>query len=197
VTVLDNFANSSPEALKRVESLTGRRIKVHKGDIRDGALLRNIMQGSDFDTVLHFAGLKAVSDSVARPLDYYEVNLGGSVTLARAMSDAGVFRLVFSSTASVYGDQADMPLTEASALGLAASPYGGPSGWSNRCSRSQIRDGELRRCDISIRWGSSSGRINEITARRQPCSICDAGCRWPTIDPVGFGDDTARRNRHA
>lgn len=124
VTVLDDFSNSSPEALARVEELTGRQLALHTGDIRDASLLRHILNTHPFDAVLHFAGLKAVGESVARPLDYYDVNVGGSITLAREMALAGVFRLVFSSTASVYGDHAEMPLTEESALVGAASPYG-------------------------------------------------------------------------
>jgi len=122
--VLDNFSNSSPEALRRVEELAGRRFRHYRGDVRDGALLERIFAENAIDAVMHFAGLKAVGESVARPLDYYDVNVGGSVILARAMAGAGVFRLVFSSTASVYGDQVRMPLTEASPLGQPASPYG-------------------------------------------------------------------------
>lgn len=124
ITVLDNFSNSSPEALARVEALTGRQVAVHQGDVRDESLLRRVFVQGNFDTVLHFAGLKSVGESVTNPLDYYDVNLGGSISLIRAMADARVFRLVFSSTASVYGDQDQMPLTETSPLGQAASPYG-------------------------------------------------------------------------
>lgn len=124
VCVLDNFSNSSPKAIARVEALCGRKVDVYRGDIRDPDLLRKILSGGGFDAVLHFAGVKAVGESVAKPLEYYDINVSGSLTLARAMQDAGVFRLVFSSTAAVYGDQAIMPLTEASPLGEAASPYG-------------------------------------------------------------------------
>lgn len=124
VCVLDNFSNSSPEAIARVEEICGRQVNVHQGDIRDAAYLRHILSGGGFDAVLHFAGVKAVGESVAKPLEYYDVNVAGSITLARAMQDAGVFRLVFSSTAAVYGDQAAMPLTETSPLGQPASPYG-------------------------------------------------------------------------
>lgn len=124
VVVLDDFSNSSPEALTRVEALVGRGFDVQRGDVRDADLLDRILTGAKFDAVLHFAGLKAVGQSVAEPLRYYEVNVGGSLTLAQAMARAGVFRLVFSSTASVYGDQDRMPLTEDSPLGRPASPYG-------------------------------------------------------------------------
>jgi len=124
VTVLDDFSNSSPKALARVEGLTGGQVTLVQGDIRDAGLLGDLFARQGIETVLHFAGLKAVGESMQDPLAYYDINVGGSVTLARAMAAAGVFRLVFSSTASVYGDQAHMPLTEASALGQPASPYG-------------------------------------------------------------------------
>jgi UDP-glucose 4-epimerase len=124
VEVLDNFCNSSPEAVARVAALAGRGPRLHRGDVRDLVALRSILAEGSFDAVLHFAGMKAVGESVKRPLDYYDVNVGGSIALTRAMAEAGVFRLVFSSTASVYGDQTEMPLTEASPLREAASPYG-------------------------------------------------------------------------
>lgn len=124
VTVLDDFSNSSPEAIARVEDLAGRKVALHHGDVRDTALVRRVLHGTRIDAVMHFAGLKAVGESVSNPLGYYDVNVRGSIELARAMADAGVFRLVFSSTASVYGDQTQMPLTEDSPLGQPASPYG-------------------------------------------------------------------------
>lgn len=124
VVVLDDFSNSAPEALSRVQALAGRGFVTHVGDVRDTDLLDRILTGGRFDAVLHFAGLKAVGKSVAEPLRYYDVNVGGSLILAQAMARAGVFRLVFSSTASVYGDQTDMPLTEDSPLGRPTSPYG-------------------------------------------------------------------------
>jgi len=124
VTVLDDFSNSSPEALARVKALTGREVPFHRGDVRDIALLRHVLHGAEVDAVMHFAGLKAVGESVATPLRYYDVNVSGSIELAKAMTEAGVFRIVFSSTASVYGDQIQMPLKEDSPLGQPASPYG-------------------------------------------------------------------------
>lgn len=124
VTVLDDFSNSSPEALSRVEALTGRQVGLYRGDVRDGALVRRVLRNTQVDAVMHFAGLKAVGESVASPSRYYDVNVGGTIQLVQAMADAGVFRLAFSSTASVYGDQIQMPLTEDSPLGQPASPYG-------------------------------------------------------------------------
>ncbi len=88
VEVLDDFSNSSPEALARVEALAGRKVRLHRGDVRDIALLRGILSGCSFDAVLHFAGLKAVGESVTRPLDYYDVNVGGALAVAGTMADA-------------------------------------------------------------------------------------------------------------
>ena len=124
VVVLDDFSNSSPEALARVRGMADGHVTLHRGDVCNADLLAQIFASHKIDAVLHFAGLKAVGESMQVPLAYYDVNVGGTVTLARSMAAAGVFRLVFSSTASVYGDQTQMPLTEASALGSPASPYG-------------------------------------------------------------------------
>lgn len=124
MAVIDDFSNSSPEALSRVKVLSRRDFKIHEGDVRDSTLLDQILTNTKFDAVMHFAGAKAVGESVAHPLRYYDINVGGTITLAQAMTRAGVARLVVSSTASVYGDQAIMPLTESSPLGQPVSPYG-------------------------------------------------------------------------
>lgn len=124
VVVVDDFSNGSPEAIARVEALAGRKVTVHEGDVRDTDLLRHVLNAADVQAVMHFAGLKSVAESVSQPLSYYDVNVGGSISLAQAMGEAGVFRLVFSSTAAVYGSQTHMPLTESSPVGQPASPYG-------------------------------------------------------------------------
>jgi len=124
VVVLDDFSNGSPEALNRVRHLTGGRVRLWQGDIRDAALLDTVFARHRIRAVLHFAGLKSVGESVASPLAYYDVNVGGSIALAQAMARAGVFRLVFSSTAAVYGDQPQMPVSEGTALVQPVNPYG-------------------------------------------------------------------------
>lgn len=124
VEVLDNLEGGSSEAVARVGALTQRRIDLHTGDIRDAECLDRVFRDGAFDAVMHFAGLKSVSESVSAPLRYYDYNLGGSIALCEAMKRHGVTRLVFSSTAAVYGDQPVMPITETSALGKPASPYG-------------------------------------------------------------------------
>ncbi|XKE47249.1 UDP-glucose 4-epimerase GalE [Halomonas organivorans] len=124
VVVLDNFANASPESLRRVETLTGRRVTLVEGDIRDRPLLDELFATHAVTDVLHFAGLKAVGQSVEQPLRYFDNNVGGTLTLCQAMEAAGVRRLVFSSSATVYGDAASMPIHEGLPTGTPTNPYG-------------------------------------------------------------------------
>jgi UDP-glucose 4-epimerase len=123
VSVVDNLSNSSEEALRRVSSLTGRPIAFHGVDIRDRAGLAAALEAERPEAVVHFAGLKAVGESVAEPLRYYDNNLAGTVALLEAMRSAGVRDLVFSSSATVYGDPPSVPITEATRL-EATNPYG-------------------------------------------------------------------------
>lgn len=124
VTILDNFCNSSRRVLDRLAQVCGERVDVIEGDVRDAALLRRAFAAQQFDAVLHFAGLKAVGESVEQPLAYYDNNVGGSVTLCQAMAEAGVFRLIFSSSATVYGDAERMPIEESFPTGRVTNPYG-------------------------------------------------------------------------
>ena len=123
VTVFDNLANSSPASLDRVAALAGQPINFVKGDIRDAAALAALFAGHRFDAVVHFAGLKAVGESVAQPLRYYDNNVGGTLCLLQAMQAANVKTLVFSSSATVYGDPQTLPITE-DAPRSATNPYG-------------------------------------------------------------------------
>lgn len=124
VVVLDNLSNSSPEALKRVQAITGRELVFVEGDIRDRPGLDALFQRHDVDAVIHFAGLKAVGESVEKPLLYYDNNIAGSVTLFEAMQAAGVKTIVFSSSATVYGDPASVPIREDFPVGGTTNPYG-------------------------------------------------------------------------
>ncbi len=123
VIVVDNLCNSKQEVLHRVERITGRPIPFYKADIRDREALRRIFGENQVDAVIHFAGLKAVGESARIPLAYYENNISGTVNLCQVMAEAGVKRLVFSSSATVYGVAEKMPLTEDMPLG-AINPYG-------------------------------------------------------------------------
>ena len=122
LAVLDNLVNSKPEALRRVQVLADRRLTFVQGDIRDAVALDSALAHS-VDAVVHFAGLKAVGESVAKPLDYYENNVQGTVSLLQAMKRHGVKKLVFSSSATVYGDPHAVPIREDFPLS-ATNPYG-------------------------------------------------------------------------
>jgi len=123
VTVFDNFCNSQPEALTRVQRITSRRPKLVQGDIRDSAALEAALRSSGASAVIHFAGLKAVGESVQNPLAYYDNNVVGTVRLLEAMAACNVKTLVFSSSATVYGDPHYLPLTEDHPLST-TNPYG-------------------------------------------------------------------------
>ena len=124
VVVIDNLCNSNPKSLERVETLTGRHVKFYQGDVRDEALLRRIFAENEIDSVIHFAGLKAVGESVAQPWRYYDNNLNSTLVLTKVMADAGVKRIIFSSSATVYSGDNEMPLRETSRTGGCTNPYG-------------------------------------------------------------------------
>lgn len=123
VVVLDNLSNSSRESLNRVERLTGKSLAFIEGDIRDSGCLKQLFNEHDIASVIHFAGLKAVGESVAQPLRYYDCNVTGTLRLLEAMDNAGVQTMVFSSSATVYGDPASVPIREDFPLS-ATNPYG-------------------------------------------------------------------------
>ncbi|QQK62181.1 UDP-glucose 4-epimerase GalE [Shewanella sp. LC6] len=123
VIVLDNLSNSSIEALNRVERITGKSVTFYQGDILNKALLQKVFSDHNIDAVIHFAGLKAVGESVAKPLKYYENNVTGTLILCQVMAEFKVKNLVFSSSATVYGDPASLPITEDFPTG-ATNPYG-------------------------------------------------------------------------
>ncbi len=123
VTVFDNFCNSQLESITRVEQITGKKIKVIRGDIRSRPALTLALRQSAATAVIHFAGLKAVGESVEKPLSYYDNNVAGTLRLLEAMEECGVKTLVFSSSATVYGDPQQLPLAEDHPLS-ATNPYG-------------------------------------------------------------------------
>jgi UDP-glucose 4-epimerase len=123
VLALDNFCNSQAESVRRVEQISGKPLPLIQGDIRDAALLRQIFSQYDISAVVHFAGLKAVGESTAQPLRYYDNNVAGTVNLCQVMAEFGVKQLVFSSSATVYGDARQMPIRE-DAPRSATNPYG-------------------------------------------------------------------------
>jgi UDP-glucose 4-epimerase len=124
IVVVDNLCNSSAESLQRVRELTGQDFPFVEGDIRDRWMLDELFREHDIDAVIHFAGLKAVGESVENPLLYYDNNIAGSVVLFEAMQEAGVRSVVFSSSATVYGDPHAVPIREDFPVGATTNPYG-------------------------------------------------------------------------
>ncbi|WP_354623112.1 UDP-glucose 4-epimerase GalE [Psychromonas sp. MME2] len=122
--IVDNLCNAKLAVLDRIEELTGVKPAFYQGDIRDEAFLTDIFSQHQIQSVIHFAGLKAVGESMVMPLSYYDNNVNGSLVLARAMAKAGVKSLVFSSSATVYGDPEVVPITESSPTGATTNPYG-------------------------------------------------------------------------
>ena len=124
VVVLDNLSNSSPESLKRVEKLTGKKVTFYEADILDRDKLNEIFSKEKFDACIHFAGLKAVGESVEKPWEYYENNIAGTLTLVDVMRKHNLKNIIFSSSATVYGDPAFVPITEECPKGQCTNPYG-------------------------------------------------------------------------
>ena len=124
VVVVDNLCNSNPESLNRVKQITGKSVRFYEGDVRDEALLQNIFAENEIACVIHFAGLKAVGESVAKPWEYYDNNLNSTLILTKVMKQAGVKKIIFSSSATVYTADNEMPLRENSRTGNCTNPYG-------------------------------------------------------------------------
>lgn len=206
IVVVDNLCNSHEVALSRVERISGRELRAfHRIDVRDGAALEDVFSQHPIDAVIHFAALKAVGDSVARPLDYYDNNVGGTMAVARAMNAAGVRRLVFSSSATVYGDPVAVPVREEFPT-APSNPYG----WTKWMMEHVL--GEVSRSDprwhvVLLRYfnpvgAHSSGLIGEdpdgvpnnlmpflsqVAVGRLP-ELKVFGGDYPTIDGTGVRD---------
>ena len=134
--VVDNLCNSSQKSLQRVTEITGMEIPFYEGDVRDEKLLDQVFSAHDISCVIHFAGLKAVGESVAKPLAYYENNLCSTMALCRAMDRHGVKKIIFSSSATVYSGDNEMPLREDSKTGSCTNPYG----WTKFMGEQILRD---------------------------------------------------------
>ena len=124
VIVIDNLCNSNPKSLDRVRAITGKELTFYEGDVRDEALLRKIFANHDIGCVIHFAGLKAVGESVTQPWRYYDNNLNSTLVLTKVMADVGMKNIIFSSSATVYTADNEMPLREDSRTGNCTNPYG-------------------------------------------------------------------------
>ena len=134
--VIDNLINSSAKSLQRVQEITGKAVPFYEGDVRDEALLDKIFAEHAIDCAIHFAGLKAVGESVAKPLAYYENNLCATMTLCRVLAKHNAKRIIFSSSATVYSGDNEMPLRETSKTGNCTNPYG----WTKYMGEQILRD---------------------------------------------------------
>jgi len=153
--LLDNLVNSSPTVVDRIATITGTRPVFVEGDVRDRATVDRVLATHPIDAVVHFAGLKAVAESVAHPLDYYANNVGGTMTLLEAMEARGVRRLVFSSSATVYDPASAMPLSESSPIGP-VNPYGKSKRMVERVLADLVRSDERWRV-LALRYFNPVG----------------------------------------
>lgn len=125
VVVFDNYANSCPESIRRVEELTGKKVKLYEADMMDEKSIEKIFdENPDITALIHFAGLKAVGESVAKPIEYYENNIGGTLNLLKVMRAHNVKNIIFSSSATVYGTPEKVPISEDAPKGVCTNPYG-------------------------------------------------------------------------
>ncbi|GAA2824329.1 UDP-glucose 4-epimerase [Leucobacter komagatae] len=207
VVVLDDFSNSSREAVRRVEELTGRSIPVIEADLADRAAAEAAFDGLEVDAVVHFAGLKAVGESVAQPTRYYRVNIDSTLNLLDLMRERGITRLVFSSSATVYGDPQYVPQDEEHPAGVGLT---NPYGWSKAMIEQIIRDTQVSWPELEgvlLRYfnpvgAHPSGRIGEdpsgipnnlmpfiaqvAVGKREQLSVF--GDSYPTPDGTGVRD---------
>lgn len=124
VVVVDNLCNASKESLKRVEQITGKKVTFYKGDILDKEFLNRVFEKEEIESCIHFAGLKAVGESVEKPWEYYHNNITGTLVLTEVMKKHGVKKMIFSSSATVYGSPKEIPITEECPKGTCTNPYG-------------------------------------------------------------------------
>lgn len=195
VVILDNLCNSSAKILPRLQQISGKSVPFYKGDIRDREVLRRIFAEHDIDSVIHFAGLKAVGESVAEPMKYYDNNVSGSLVLAEEMARAGVFNIVFSSSATVYGDPGKVPYAEDMKPGDTTNPYGTSKAMVERIL-TDIQKADPRWSVILLRYfnpigAHQSGLIGEhpngIPNNLLPYICQVAGGKLPYLSV--FGDD--------
>ena len=146
VVVADNYSNSCPESIKRVEEITGKSVKAYEVDIRDKAKLETVFKENKIDAVIHFAGLKAVGESVAKPILYYRNNIDTTLSLLECMEQFGVNNIIFSSSATVYGEENPVPYTEEMPRGTCSNPYG----WTKAMMEQILEDAANANKELSV-----------------------------------------------
>lgn len=146
VIIVDNYSNSCPESVKRVEEITGKSVKAYECDIKDSAKLEEVFRENSIDAVIHFAGLKAVGESVAKPILYYRNNIDTTLSLLECMEKYGVKNIIFSSSATVYGEENQVPYTEEMKRGTCTNPYG----WTKVMMEQILEDAAKADSDLSV-----------------------------------------------
>ena len=195
VVVLDNLCNANPKVLDRIEAITGKKVPFYKADIRDREALNEIFEKESIDSVIHFAGLKAVGESVQKPLEYYDNNIAGTLVLVDVMRQHGCKNIIFSSSATVYGDPAFVPITEECPKGVCTNPYG----WTKSMLEQILSD--IQKADnewnvVLLRYFNPIGAHKSGTIGENPNGIPNNLMPYSTQVAVGkreelgvFGDD--------
>ncbi len=195
VVVLDNLSNSSAKSLDRVKAITGKDVTFYEGDIRDRKVLERIFDNEKIDSCIHFAGLKAVGESVEKPWEYYDNNITGTLTLVDEMRKHGCKNIIFSSSATVYGDPAEIPITENCPKGQCTNPYG----WTKSMLEQILSD--MQKADnewnvVLLRYFNPIGAHKSGTMGENPNGIPNNLMPYITQVAVGkreelgvFGDD--------
>ncbi len=195
VVVLDNLCNSNKKVLDRIEAITGKKVPFYEADIRDREALEDIFSKEKIDSCIHFAGLKAVGESVEKPLEYYDNNISGTLTLVDVMRKHGCKNIIFSSSATVYGDPAIIPITEECPKGVCTNPYG----WTKSMLEQILSD--MQHADpewnvVLLRYFNPIGAHKSGTMGENPNGIPNNLMPYITQVAVGkraelgvFGDD--------
>lgn len=195
VVVVDNLCNSSEESLNRVKQITGKEVTFYRADLLDKAAINDIFDKETVDAVIHFAGLKAVGESVAKPLEYYHNNITGTLILCEVMRDHGVKNIIFSSSATVYGDPAFIPITEECPKGTITNPYGQTKGMLEQVL-TDLHTADPQWNVILLRYFNPVGAHKSGLIGEDPCGIPNNLTPYITQVAVGklkevgvFGDD--------
>ena len=195
VVVLDNLCNANPKVLDRIEAITGKKVPFYQADIRDREALNEIFDKESIDSVIHFAGLKAVGESMQKPLEYYDNNISGTLVLVDVMRQHGCKNIIFSSSATVYGDPAFVPITEECPKGVCTNPYG----WTKSMLEQILSD--IQKADnewnvVLLRYFNPIGAHKSGTIGENPNGIPNNLMPYITQVAVGkreelgvFGDD--------
>ena len=146
VVIVDNYNNSSPEAVKRIKEITGKNVIPYEADVKDKDAMKRIFSENDIDVVIHFAGLKAVGESVKKPLMYYRNNIDTTLTLLEVMAEYDCHRIVFSSSATVYGEEAPVPYVETLGRGKCSNPYG----WTKNMMEQILTDAAIADSNLTV-----------------------------------------------